>query len=111
MPLFKGTYTVTTNTAVVNDHRKGTDFGKLGSNLYPPAGTYGTDLPIGGTVRDHRGEPPLGTITKSTVTDHTSGANPNPYTLSSFRTATGMKVTVKSRQKTHCIGNTCWLPF
>jgi hypothetical protein len=105
-----GAQTVTTDKPIIRDHRKGSDFGKEGSNCYPPAGTHGTDLPTSGNiVRDHRSELPPGAITRTTVTDHRAGANPNPYTTSSFRTGTGETVTVKSRQKPQCIGNMCWL--
>ncbi|HSL80572.1 MAG TPA: hypothetical protein VK877_13030 [Pseudolabrys sp.] len=95
--------------AIVHDHRKGSDFGKAGSNSYPPAGTNGGARPTSGnTVRDHRGEPHPYAVTQSTEYDHRPGANPNPRTVKSFRTATGMTVTVKSHQKPPCIGNACW---
>jgi hypothetical protein len=101
-----GTVTITTKP-IVHDHRKGSDFGKEGSNRYPPAGTNGGPLPTSGSiVRDHRGEPHPYTITQTT--EYAPG-NPNPRTVKSFRTGTGMTVTVKSPLKPVCLGNMCWL--
>jgi hypothetical protein len=94
--------------AIIRDHRKGSDFGKEGSNRYPPAGTGGGPRPTSGnTVRDHRGEPDYPAVTTSTERDHRRGANPNPSTVKSFRTGTGETVTVKSRPGPLCIGNAC----
>jgi hypothetical protein len=95
-----------TKTPIVHDHRKGSDFGKEGSNRYPPAGTNGGPRPTSGnTVRDHRGEPHPYAITETT--EYVPG-NPNPRTVKSFRTGTGETVTVKSRLKPVCLGNACW---
>lgn len=101
-----GTVTITTKP-IVHDHRKGSDFGKEGSNRYPPAGTQGGSRPTSGkVVRDHRNEPHPYAITETT--EYAPG-NPNPRTVKSFRTGTGMTVTVKSPLKPVCIGNACWL--
>jgi hypothetical protein len=105
-----GTRTVTHPNPVIHDHRKGGNFGNAGSNQHPPAGTNGGSLPTSGNVvRDHRGVDPYPyahTVTKTT--EYVPG-NPNPRTVSSFRTATGMTVTVKSHPKPVCLGNMCWL--
>jgi hypothetical protein len=101
-----GTRTVTHPKPVINDHRKGSN---SGSSTYPPAGTPSTSIPpSGNTVRDHRGEPHPYTVTESK--EYIQG-NPNPRTVKTFRTGTGMTVTVKSHPKPVCIGNACWLPF
>jgi hypothetical protein len=93
--------------AIVHDHRKGGNFGDAGSNLHPPAGTNGGPRPTSGNiVRDHRGDPHPYAVTETT--EYVPG-NPNPRTVKSFRTGTGMTVTVKSPLKPVCIGNACWL--
>jgi hypothetical protein len=100
-----GTRTVTHPKPVINDHRKGSNSG----SIYPPAGTPSTSIPPSGNiVRDHRNEPHPYTITESK--EYIQG-NPNPRTVKSFRTGTGMTVTVKSHPKPVCLGNACWLPF
>ena len=101
-----GARTVTHPKPVINDHRKGNS---SASSNYPPAGTPSTSIPPSGNiVRDHRTEPHPHTITESK--EYIQG-NPTPITVKSFRTGTGMTVTVKSHPKPVCIGNACWLPF
>ena len=102
-----GTRTVTHPKPDIRDHRKGSDFGKEGSNRYPPAGTNGGPLPTtGNIVRDHRGEPHPYTVTETK--EYIQG-NPTARTVKSFRTGAGMTVTVKSHPKPVCLGNACWL--
>lgn len=76
----------------------------------PPAAPPGT-IPVppanGNVVRTHDKDV-YPDITTTKVKDHREGYGGDTYEQRSFRTVTGMTVTVKPHQKPPCYGDACW---
>lgn len=77
----------------------------------PPAAPPGTIVipPASGKVVRTHEKDVYPDITDYKVNDHREGFGGDSFQVRSFRTATGMTVTVRPRQKPPCYGNACWL--
>ena len=73
-----------------------------------PPGTISAPPASGNVVRTHDKDF-YPDITNTKVKDHREGFGGDTYEQRSFRTVTGMTVTVKPRQKPPCYGDACWL--